>query len=213
MARQLDRNPSRGEFYPIDLRRIIEDVLHWRLDEVAAIGWTPDLEPILGRCEYSEKRILLATDPMPHKGERAYTVAHEIGHATMHKYTDCEIADHERTRALRRAERRITDPAVALEIEADAFACELLMPEEAVRKQFELVFGHKNVWINSHLARNVLQSHTGKRRATSFAPADAFEVARAAASYAGEAASSLITFFGTSAAATARRLLELGLIY
>src|SRR5437016_1960286 len=108
-----------GAEFPVPVEAIAEDLLGLRVEETA------DLE-ISGMLLPSERRVVLNAAESPHR--RRFTLAHELGHWI------CQCLDGAAAPVYCREQDVGFDPvAKALEREANVFAAELLMPEEAVR--------------------------------------------------------------------------------
>src|SRR5262249_1202496 len=100
---------------------------------------TADLE-ISGMLLPSERRVFLNAAESPQR--RRFTLAHELGHWI------CQCLDGAAAPVYCREQDVGLDPvAKALEREANVFAAELLMPEDAVRAGLELgVSGEALAW-------------------------------------------------------------------
>lgn len=69
-------------FYPVDLRKIIEEILDWEIEEYTdgILGFHGD-RPIIGLCDFESQKIMVAQQDY----KNSFTVAHEIGHVVLHK--------------------------------------------------------------------------------------------------------------------------------
>lgn len=108
-----------GDELPVPVESIAEDLLG------LAVEVRDDL-PVSGMLLPAERRIVVRSDePEP---RRLFTIAHELGHWI------CQCLEGEMKPVYCRAEEIGVDPEVkALEREANIFAANLVMPEEAVR--------------------------------------------------------------------------------
>jgi Zn-dependent peptidase ImmA (M78 family) len=202
--------PRLEEFFPINLRQIVEEILGWQIEERTMIGFLPSGYQIIGQTNFDEKRILIDVGDT-RSGERNYTLAHEIGHVTLHRMSYACQGFATRTHASRRNERLVNpDPTRSrLEREAQLFAAELLMPRKSVTAYFKLLFGNDRVWADSSLTKEILE-RAGERQKLS----DLKGVAKIVAREDGrDGHKNLADFFGVSSEAMAVRLLRLGLIY
>lgn len=152
----LGRAPAMSDFYPVKLQEIVESVLGWRIKEIDSLGITTYGRPIVGRCDFQQKVILLATtrtDP----GERAFTLAHEIGHVVLHsKSPACLGRPLHRPKSRRHQVISNSDPdSNRIEREAQVFASELLMPEAAVRRIFRETLGFERLSFLSAFASSL----------------------------------------------------------
>jgi Zn-dependent peptidase ImmA (M78 family) len=106
---------------PVPVESIAEDLLGLHVEEA-------DLDGVSGLVYPSEMLILLnATDSPP---RRRFTLAHELGHWV------CQCVGRETQPVYCRTADVTLDPTTkAREREANIFAAELLMPDEAVRAE------------------------------------------------------------------------------
>ncbi len=116
-----------GEQLPVPVRSIAEDLLGLRVEDSATLACSGMLLP-------AERRIVLNAAEAEHDGtpiqRHRFTIAHEIGHWVCHCL---EGAAPEVSPSYCRPVD-LTDAADrSLEREANIFAAELLMPEDAVR--------------------------------------------------------------------------------
>ncbi len=104
---------------PVPVASIAEDLLGLHVEEA-------QLDGVSGLLYPAERRIVLNAGEIP--ARRRFTLAHELGHWV------CQCLEGTRQPVFCRAEEVGVDPqAKALEREANVFAAELLMPEDAVR--------------------------------------------------------------------------------
>lgn len=108
-----------GDQLPVPVAAIAEDLLGLDIDEL-------ELDGVSGMLVPAERRVYVNASDIAQR--RRFTLAHEVGHWV------CQCVDGRGAPLMCRAEEVSLDPAVkALEREANVFAAELLMPEEAVR--------------------------------------------------------------------------------
>jgi len=202
------------DFFPVDIQKIISSVMKWKLEIVSDIGCDNYGQNLRGHCNYDEKRIRISTEGI-NPGEKVFTVAHEIGHAILHKNACCIAPGSARKRAIRRVDKIMTsDKERRMEREANLFAAEILMPEKAVRDHFIKIFGRKELWIGSMKAQNISADFIKKSKNTGKIPKNAKDFSPFFAEYKEKKSNpSLREFFGVSSAAISRRLLDLGLLY
>lgn len=200
--------PNLDGFFPVRLKDLAESVLGWQVEETPDLGATEYGERVTGKCIFENKQIRLLSETL--EPEKRFSLAHEIGHAILHKEAPaCRGGVHSRTRSSRPLRRRVWDTAKQeIERQADAFASELLMPERAVCKHFRELFTRERVWIgsSSFLERIGCQSRYGQPTVQSVSEC----LATIKPSSEQE---SLADYFGVSKTAMSIRLRELGLVY
>jgi Zn-dependent peptidase ImmA (M78 family) len=103
----------------------------------AQVVFSPLDEELSGMVVVNENRTLIGVNSLHHPNRQRFTIAHEIGHLELHRKF---ITD--RIHVDRKFPVLMRDPNSAtgtdrLEIEANRFAAELLMPEWAVRRVLE----------------------------------------------------------------------------
>lgn len=107
---------------PVPVEAIAEDLLGLYVEEAEGLACSGLLLP-------TERRVVLRADEPPSR--RRFTLAHEVGHWV------CQVKEgHEAPMYCRAADMAPT-ASKALEREANVFAAELLMPEPAVREEFQ----------------------------------------------------------------------------
>ena len=191
---------SYREFFPVDVKEVITEVLDWQLRPLEDYD-------LRAKCDFTRKIIFFNVSRTT-TGEMNYSLAHEIGHAVLHKQVvQCYGGSLNRPlRSVRRGIREPQPPKVAgLETDADQFAAELLMPPKAVREHFRTLFGEESLGTSS--PKTLLNVKLG-------AGAPPYDVALELAD--SKPSSSLPTLaqqFGTSRSAMARRLVHLRLIH
>ena len=135
-----------------------------------------------------------------------FTCAHELGHALLHKSIAKVIHRDRQINGM--VERR--DP---IELEADLFAVNFLMPEKQVRNNFFKLFQDDELKINADLVFNF----TGRTDVSGFINSfkNSLELAKWVGSirkFDGEKNQSLNEIFFVSQEAMGRRLIELGIV-
>jgi Zn-dependent peptidase ImmA (M78 family) len=169
---------------------------------VAGLGFADfGRRSVQGKCLFEDKKILI--DSTAPEGARRFSLAHEIGHAVLHRNVRGSSCGGppllNRTRSVQRGKVKDLEARIPqIELEADVFAAELLMPEKAVRRQFERIFSVDRLWIGTRTSRP-LNLKEFSESVASQKPSDGF--------------SSLTEFFDVSRQAMARRLRELRLVY
>jgi Zn-dependent peptidase ImmA (M78 family) len=103
----------------------------------AQIVYSPLDDELSGMVLVKEDRILIGVNSLHHQNRQRFTIAHEIGHLELHREF---ITDH--IHVDKKFPVLMRDPNSAtgtdrLEIEANRFAAELLMPEWAVCQVLE----------------------------------------------------------------------------
>lgn len=160
------KQPSSDNFFPIKVDEITKSIFGWEIKEVASIGQAQygDIfsgEPILGKIDFENKIITLNVDDTT-KGERNYTLAHEIGHMVLHRnVVSCYGGSALRKRSVRKLKYQYSNTANRkVEREADIFAYELLMPEKAVRTQFKKLFERESIRSLSSFVKMLQEKNT-----------------------------------------------------
>jgi hypothetical protein len=214
--------PDTETFYPVRLDEYVRNVLGWELNETpfivqAKYGDLYTGEPVLGEVDMEKKLISIKMEDT-FKGDRNYTLAHEIGHIILHHSTlSCGGGAAFRKRSIRKLKFGNSDPTVRIvEREADVFAAELLMPERAVRKQFKAIFDQDRIRSQSPLVGRLCDSEEiGRtRRRSRVDQSNPLNVARYLVTYrASGEKRTLVEFFGASVDAMSYRLTELDLVF
>jgi Zn-dependent peptidase ImmA (M78 family) len=128
-----------ADLLPIDLERIASGLLHLRLEEPEEIpneseGSDELIVETAGFLDRREGRIVVA-QKFPLEWRR-FTLAHEIGHVVLHPGLH-----YHRDRPLSGGERANRGGRPAIELEADLFGAELLMPSRHVERFFRGRYG------------------------------------------------------------------------
>ncbi len=127
------RNIDPGELFPLDVPFVIHNVLGIRVEEPEEIPVEEEGREIAGFIDRKGKRIVVA---QKYKSQwRRFTLAHELGHWILHPAVVLL-----RERPLNGSERDDYKRPHE-EVEADAFAAELLMPTKLLKKVFRESFG------------------------------------------------------------------------
>jgi len=110
---------------PVPVEAIAEDLLGLNVGELKELEVSGMLLP-------SERQVWLnAREARESPGRRRFTLAHEVGHWV------CQVLEGRVAPVFCRAEEVGVGEGRALEREANVFAAELLMPEEAERASFD----------------------------------------------------------------------------
>jgi Zn-dependent peptidase ImmA (M78 family) len=111
----------RGEELPVPVEAIAEDLLGLSINEDEEL-------PVSGMLLPAERQIWInAREAAESPGRRRFTLAHELGHWI------CQCLEGRTAPVYCRAEDVSAGADRALEREANLFAAEILMPEEALR--------------------------------------------------------------------------------
>lgn len=108
----------------------------------AKIRYSPmDNEDLSGMIFMKDDIPIIGVNALHHPNRQRFTIAHEIGHLVLHKHI-FENSVHVDTKffALKR-DQKSTTGTDDIEIQANAFASELLMPEQVVENMIDEVFG------------------------------------------------------------------------
>lgn len=108
-----------GEELPVPVESIAEDLLGLAIHE-------KELDGISGLLYPEERQIFVNASDVP--ARRRFTIAHELGHWV------CQCLEGRGESVMCRAEDVSPNADRSLEREANVFAAELLMPEQAVRQ-------------------------------------------------------------------------------
>lgn len=111
-----------GDELPVPVESIAEDLLGLYVEKGEGLDCSGILLP-------AERRVVLRSDESP--ARRRFTLAHEVGHWV------CQVKEGHEAPVYCRAADVAPTANRALEREANVFAAELLMPEPAVRTEFE----------------------------------------------------------------------------
>lgn len=204
------RKVEAWELLPIDPRIIATDVLGINYIEVPEIGEASRdgsrQASVAGLFERDRRTITIAGNLPP--GVRRFTGAHEIGHFALHP-TVASLRESPSTGAdVRKAFRTFE------EVEADAFAAELLMPEKLVASIFRALFG--DPIDGGHGSDDcVFYLTNGRMAASDFRRLGALQRAELVAESSSFTAAdnrAPSEIFGVSTAAMAVRLCKLGLV-
>lgn len=97
----------------------------------AQLRYVPFEGELSGLLFQEQGRIIIGVNELHPKTRQRFTIAHELGHLELHHYSELHIDHH--YRILLRSERssQAIDPE---EIEANAFAAELLIPQALLEK-------------------------------------------------------------------------------
>lgn len=194
---------SDGEFFPVNVRCIIEELLDFTYEVVDAPGAEQvRFDSLHGVTNFTDRRIqvrVFGGSP----GRQLYSAAHEIGHVTLHAAAYGEEYRPHPTRALKSEANRAFRKR---EWEADVFAEALLMPPTAVKSKFSDIFREDS--LRRRAAVQFLEGH-----GHSVPRNDLVSVSMHLAQFddAGKG-TSLQAFFGASKTAMGRRIRTLNLL-
>jgi Zn-dependent peptidase ImmA (M78 family) len=206
---------SADGFFPVDVRAIVKSVLGWQLLEVSDLGATEYGERITGRCLFDKRLIELATGESREEQVR-YTMAHEVGHAVLHRAQSICTGLQRKPRPVRKIQHVVTPPVERkVEREANLFAGELLMPKKAVEYQFFKLFRCGALRLGSSKVAQILGASWDLPSRIGTELPDLRALSESLATYEPEDnhTKSLIRYFGVSKSAMGVRLRELGLVF
>lgn len=195
------------DFYPIDLT-LLTRLLGWKVERVSIVGYLELTEPVDAQSDFQNKVITLTVGDHTILRRINFTLAHEIGHIMLHGKKGKQALL--RARALR--EKRIGNPQpyARYEVEADRFAAELLMPQKAVRRRFEEVFGCTEIIPGYAQARRIIEMHP---KGADSLKVDRRLLGEIIATYAvDQGYRSMVDFFDVSIKAMVKRLTELRIL-
>lgn len=99
----------------------------------AVVRLAPDEGSISGMLYRDGRQVIIGVNARDVPTRQRFTIAHEIGHLRLHRGRPM-ILDHKVHADIRVDLRDTTLPSSREEVQANAFAAELLMPEEYVRE-------------------------------------------------------------------------------
>ena len=207
LRKRADRDVE--DFFLTDVERIVRELIEVELHYVPTIQSSDSASEVAGFIDRSDARIVISQQFS--ETSRRFTIAHEIGHWVLHPGVK-----HHRDRPMASSARdRNRRPQV--EIEADVFAVELLMPEFAVKRRFRKRFGVAQLWRNeiTEGVRAQLSLMAGREydvsqlKGTTRSASLAISTIRSSSSRIDD---SLVAVFDVSPTAMAIRLEDLGLV-
>jgi Zn-dependent peptidase ImmA (M78 family) len=125
VARQIAR--PRADELPVDVRAIAEELGV----TVADVDLSDDVSAVLVT---KDKQAIIGVNRAHHPNRQRFSIAHEIGHLLLHAQNAGTQTFIESTSVFFR-DGRSSDGSELREIEANAFAAELLMPEHRLRNE------------------------------------------------------------------------------
>jgi Zn-dependent peptidase ImmA (M78 family) len=109
---------------PIDVTRIASE-------QGLTIRYEPMEETVSGMLVIRDDQRVIAVNRSHHEHRRRFTIAHELGHYFLHRDHASVFVD-----AVYFRDESSSEGTKQQEIAANAFAAELLMPEDILRKRF-----------------------------------------------------------------------------
>jgi len=200
-SKNLGRRPSETEFFPVDVEEIVS-MIGWQIRQISNL--TERGEPLAGRVNFEQKTLYVESEDAGPR--RSFTVAHEIGHIVL-RHT-CTVAFRPSNPHSVLRPHTIGTPSRSTKLQerqANAFAAELLMPERAVRREFQKRFGCDELGIGSLRAQTIISNLQTR--------GEDLAADLAVIKYPSPTVTSLVEFFRVSQIAMGRRLIELSLIY
>jgi Zn-dependent peptidase ImmA (M78 family) len=116
-------NPG-NETPPIDVIRIAAE-------QGLTVRYEPMEETVSGMLVIRDDQRVIAVNQTHHEHRRRFTIAHELGHYFLHRDHSSVFVD-----AVYYRDESSSEGTKQQEIAANAFAAELLMPEEVLRARF-----------------------------------------------------------------------------
>jgi hypothetical protein len=211
-SQELGQPVSPFDFYPVKVEKLIREVLNWELEQVQGLKASPYGDETVGMCDFPNRRILI--NVMAAEKERRFTIAHEIGHAVLHRES-CQSGAMLRQRSLRkRNEQARGTPTERLELAANVFASELVMPERAVQAHFARVWNVDSLSFASSRVQEIADLLGARGRVFPFfGQCDRLYLSVLLSERSVSEVPSLSDFFGVSPTAMSRRIRELGLLH
>jgi predicted transcriptional regulator len=205
-SQEMGRQPTVDEFYPIPVEDIILR-MGWHVDRVSMVGQTQDFQPADAKVDFDEKTITLEVQGQLPQGRINWSLAHELGHILLHAKESRRTLLRTRSMRGKHSSAKQREP---LDVEADRFAAELLMPGKAVKIKFRQFLECDEITVDSSLAKKIWSPRYNARKAETMTRWSLATVI--AAHEPAGTAPSLAAFFAVSNEAMARRLVELGLV-
>ncbi len=200
------------DFFPVDPKKIINSVINWKFEHRSFLGSDSNVIRITGFVDYDNKIIYIGDEKFGPRHEN-FTIAHEVGHAVLHQDSYNMPPVTRKWESRRLAVLTKTDEQRRMEREANIFASELLMPEEAVRNQFLKIFKENSLWIRSLRTQEIIEKCKQQGINVKSNLMDLKDYAVSLAEYKEEASSlSMMEFFNTTKTAMGNRMLELKLL-
>lgn len=103
----------------------------------ASVRYAPLDDALSGMAYVKDGVPIIGVNSLHHPNRQRFTIAHEIGHLVLHRDYITAAVHVDTTFALNRDERAATGTD-ALEIDANAFAAELLMPTDLLRQVVDM---------------------------------------------------------------------------
>jgi Zn-dependent peptidase ImmA (M78 family) len=97
------------------------------------VRYSAGAEDVSGALIRNEKSVVIAVNSAQHENRQRFTIAHEIGHFLLHKGTRVHFDEDFRINYRNSVSSDATEQD---EIEANAFAAALLMPESFLRRDW-----------------------------------------------------------------------------
>lgn len=198
-------DPTDNAMDMIDPEAVIRKVLGYSFADTDSLGIHAignDLVEIAGMIDKDRQWIGISPN-FPDEVKR-FTMAHELGHAILHK----QAVQH-RDRPF---DGSILIPKDAFEKQADKFAAYFLMPGKQVSKVFQFIFGAPKLYINESSVLALGMGNIHALRAKCKDRRGFADVIAKTELYGGKPINSLAKIFGVSAGAMAVRLIELDLV-
>jgi hypothetical protein len=210
LVREDPKYKSRSEFYPVQVERI-PAILNWSVDELSQAGVPRDnTSDLHGVTDYFRRTITLSTrtlrDEVIQKPQVRFTLAHELGHVCLHGPLDIHDPNRpQRVLPQRTLLPRPLQPLPRAELDANAFAAELLMPERIYRSEFQRRFRVAALWHDSEVGQPIWTTLPSPKKTL-------WNFALAVAGICRDDTKPLSDFFGVSISAAAFRLTALELV-
>ncbi|HMJ71394.1 MAG TPA: ImmA/IrrE family metallo-endopeptidase [Cyclobacteriaceae bacterium] len=118
-----------------DIRRGPVDVLKIAKEEGLEVK-EYDLGDVSGVLHINKNKGIIGYNPKHSSVRQRFTVAHELGHYILHRHTDDIFVDNNFHQVHFRDDQSSTGEVVK-ELEANAFAAALLMPEDLIKQEVE----------------------------------------------------------------------------
>jgi len=103
----------------------------------AKLKYSPLDEELSGMVFIKEGRPIIGVNATHHVNRQRFTIAHEIGHVMLHKNFITKEVHVDKTFPMLMRDSKASKGIDIIEIEANAFAAELLMPEAFLKEALE----------------------------------------------------------------------------
>ena len=188
------------DVFPVDVEEILKD-LGWKLQSSKSLGDDIFDQTVCGKSNFEAKKVFFS-EGSAEKPAFRFTLAHELGHVSLHENLNLDSLNRTRSKRKRNAQSfSVSQTFNAVEREADVFASSLLMPRNSVIR-----------FVNTFIGQCPVEFHSDEGQLIfGMNQIDKKSAANKLADYSTKEGT-MRQFFGVSKDAMSRRILELKLI-